>query len=180
MDTKVRHVRVPATETLQNQTDRETCFYFEQEESKEVNVEGRGHPNTRPLEGEQKAEVRRWEPLVHVGRYVLNPLSCAVLPDPPPQRLSLENSRKTVKPDKPRGTTTQEVRLVLLLVLLLLSLWFSQCYSCHHCFAEWGIVGLKLEHRRYKIDRVWTIAPSRRSPFGNHSCVCTLIFNSLR
>ncbi len=41
MDAKVRHVRVPATKTLQNQTDRETCFYFEQEESKEVNVEGR-------------------------------------------------------------------------------------------------------------------------------------------
>lgn len=59
MDAKVRHVRVPATKTLQNQTDRETCFYFEQEESKEVNVEGRGRLNTRPLKGKEKAEVRR-------------------------------------------------------------------------------------------------------------------------
>lgn len=59
MDAKVRHVRVPATKTLQNQTDREMCFYFEQEESKEVNVEGRGHLNTGPLEEKQKAEVRR-------------------------------------------------------------------------------------------------------------------------
>lgn len=63
------------------------------------------------------------------SHYELNPLSCAVLLNPPSERISLENSRKTVKPDKPRGTTTQEVRLVLLLVLLLLSLWFSQCYS---------------------------------------------------
>ncbi len=64
MDAKVRHVRVPATKTLQNQTDRETCFYFEQEESKEVNVEGRGRLNTRPLKGKEEEEVRaactRW------------------------------------------------------------------------------------------------------------------------
>lgn len=61
---------------------------------------------------QEKAEVRR----------LVNPLSCAVLPDPVSERPTLEYSRKTVKPDKPRGTTTQDVRLVLLLVLLLLLL----------------------------------------------------------
>lgn len=61
---------------------------------------------------QEKAEVRR----------LANPLSCAVLPDPVSERPNLEYSRKTVKPDKPRGTTTQDVRLVLLLVLLLLLL----------------------------------------------------------
>lgn len=112
---------------------------------------------------------RRWEPLVHIGRYVLNPLSC----DPPSQRLSLENSRKTVKPDKPRGTTTQEVRLVLLLVLLLLSLWFSQCYcwrsySCHHWMRKhWAEVGMAARQD-------WSCL--------NHctSCLCTFIFTGLR
>lgn len=61
---------------------------------------------------QEKAEVRR----------LANPLSCAVLQDPVSERPNLEYSRKTVKPDKPRGTTTQDVRLVLLLVLLLLLL----------------------------------------------------------
>lgn len=73
-----------------------------------MNVEGWGQLNNKPLEGRQeKPEARR----------LANPKSRAVFPDPPSERLSLEYSRETVKPDKRRGTTTQEVRLVLLLVL---------------------------------------------------------------
>lgn len=61
-------------------------------------------------------------------RQEATPLSCAILPDPPSEQLSLEYSRETVKPDKPRGTTTQEFRLVLLLVLLIVIVILFCCY----------------------------------------------------
>lgn len=103
------------------------------------------------------------------SHYELNPLSCAVLLNPPSERISLENSRKTVKPDKPRGTTTQEVRLVLLLVLLLLSLWFFSVLLviivCHcDVLPNKETLGWSWKAGDNTLDHVWAVSQSLWKP----------------